>query len=78
MLLQFNGQIKGSRNLDNRLAGVVIESKNRQFYIDYFQLEQGQLIVNLLKEYNLDTKLEAALVAPIILHSFDAPTVQLW
>ena len=39
MLLEFNGQIKGSRNLDNRLAGVVIESKNRQFYIDYFQVE---------------------------------------
>lgn len=41
-------------------------------------VEQGRLIVDLLAAYDLDTYSKAVKVAPIILHSFDAPTVQLW
>ncbi|KAL4484825.1 hypothetical protein ABPG74_020002 [Tetrahymena malaccensis] len=78
MLVQFNKQHQGKRNLDNRIAGVVIESKNRDFYLDNYNFEQGARIVDLLREFNLHTMYNASLYAPIILHSFDAPTVQLW
>lgn len=77
-MLEFNYQHKGSRNIDGNLVGVVIESKDRQFYVDLFGVEQGELIVDLLRQYGLQTREMAARFAPIILHSFDLLTVQLW
>eukprot|EP00825_Cyclidium_porcatum_P028059 TRINITY_DN3041_c0_g1_i1.p2 TRINITY_DN3041_c0_g1~~TRINITY_DN3041_c0_g1_i1.p2 ORF type:complete len:191 (-),score=24.86 TRINITY_DN3041_c0_g1_i1:335-907(-) len=41
-------------------------------------IEQGKWIVDLLAEYHLDIKSNSSNYLPIILHSFDAPTVQLW
>jgi len=56
MLTKFNEKYDGHHNFLKNKCGIVIESKDREFYFNYHNIEPGQLVVDLLKKFNSSEK----------------------
>lgn len=76
--IAFNQQYKGQRNPDGRLVGLLIESKDPALYRTENGVEQGKLILDMLADWGITNMETAGVKMPVMLHSFDGPTVMLW
>jgi hypothetical protein len=76
--LAFNAEHRGRRNPDGRLVGLLIESKHEDYYRSAWGLEIGQIILQTLKDYHLDTPESCQERLPIYLQSFDIQTLEHW
>lgn len=76
--MAFNLEHKGSRNPDNNLVGILFESKDHEYHMNYTNTNIGDVIIDFLKYNNLESIEKSKDTVPIILMSFYAETVKVF
>lgn len=74
----FNLEHKGSRNPDNNLVGILFESKDHEYHMNYTNTNIGDVIIDFLKYNNLESVEKSKDTVPIVLMSFYAETVKVF